>query len=275
MNWWKRFKMEKLLSEDEKNSFLTYLRLENELTTEHHSNNAMEFPAIQYDLKHTLTKTYTPSEEWIQWAGFYLMQSSNRYGISMKHHTIVEEFFSAGVKFAKEINPYSSQNIVCIADFPTIQLLSFALGAKEVCEPILNFDTLPHPLGISSATIALELLNQWKNHFETSMDRTIPLLLLDSNRLVQYTDTPSLIDNRSTAKLPTIESLKKKNIQTIVYATNSEVDVDDVHEDFCYYVNAGISLLWFNTQKDAEIREKHFVKRSTMFSKRTSFINKV
>lgn len=276
MNWWKRFKIGNQLSNEEKTLFLDYLKLDQSLPIEVHYDNATSFPSIQFDYKQLLMNHFIPSEEWIQWSGFYLMQASNRFGITTnKQYGIDQELYNIGVTFAKELQQYSHLSISCIVDLPTIQLLSFAMGAKEICEPIINFDTLPHPLGISSSSLVLELLYQWKNEFSSSISRNIPLLLLDSNRLVKYSDNPLQFDNRSTAKLPTIESLKQKQIECIVYVTESEIDLDDVHEDFCYYVNAGIAILWFNTQAELKIKEKQFVKRSTMFSKRTSFINKV
>lgn len=276
MNWWKRFKIGNQLSNEEKTLFLDYLKLDQSLPVDVHCDNATSFPSIQFDYKQTLINAYIPSEQSLQWAGFYLMQASNRFGITTnKQYEIDQELFNVGVTFAKELQQYSHLSIICIVDLPTIQLLSFAMGAKEICEPIINFDTLPHPFGISSSSLALELLYQWKNEFNSKNNRDIPLLLLDSNRLVNYSDNPLQFDNRSTAKLPTIESLKLKKIESIFYVTDSEMDLDDVHEDFCYYVNAGISILWFNTQAELKIKEKQFVKRSTMFSKRTSFINKV
>lgn len=276
MNWWKSFKIEKQFSEKEKIAFLNYLRLENELPIELHTNNALEFPAIQFETKNTLTKAFLPSEELIHWSNYYLMQTSNRFKINVSNpHIIDSQFFNLGVLFADIIEKSEIHNTVCIADFPTEQLLSFAVGAKNVFEPILGFDSLPHPLGITSSTTILEMLYQWKKEFKTEHTQKLPLLLLDSNRLVHYTDNPAQFDNRSTAKLPTIESLKQRNILTIIYITNSDNDIDDVHEDFCFYVNAGISLKWFNTQNNNGIIEKEYIKRSTMFSKRISFINKV
>lgn len=276
MNWWKNFKIEKQLSEEEKIAFLNYLRLDNELPIELHTNTAVEFPAIQFDRKNTLTRAFLPSDEWIHWSNYYLMQTSNRFGIDeTKHHLIDSQFYNYGVNFAQIVENRKIHNTVCIVDFPVEQLFAFALGAKNVFEPILGFDSLPHPFGITTATTVLEMLNQWKEEFKTEFTQKLPMIVLDSHRLVSYTDNPSLFDNRSTAKLPTIESLKKRNILTVIYATNSDNDIDDVHEDFCYYVNAGISLLWFNTQNNKGITEKEFVKRSTMFSKRISFINKV
>jgi len=276
MNWWKSFKMEKQFSDEEKIAFLNYLRLDKELPIELHLNNAVEFPAIQFDTKNILTKAFLPSEEWLQWSNYYLMQTSNRFEINISnHHHIDSQFYNYGEKFAQIVEKSEIHNTVCIADFPTEQLLAFAVGAKNVFEPILGFDSLPHALGITSSTTILEMLYQWKEEFKTEHTQKLPLLLLDANRLVHYTDNPTQFDNRSTAKLPTIESLKQRNILTIIYVTNNDNDIDDVHEDFCFYVNAGISLLWFNTQNNKGIIEKEYIKRSTMFSKRISFINKV
>jgi hypothetical protein len=277
MNWWKTFKQSPQLSEEEILSFLSYLRLEDSLPAETPSTKlSIEFPSIQHSTSSQLVHSYLPSEQYIQWANWYLVQSSNRFDVTnAPEFAINEHAFQSGKRFAQEMSAFSQGSVFCIADFPTEQILSFAFGAMEICEPILGFDSIPHPLGITDARKLCAMLFQWKNRWIQSQSPRLPLLLIDSNRLIEYHDAPDLFDNRTTAKLPTIESLKLRNIDTIIYATNSNIDIDDVHEDFCYYSNAGITLRWFNSENNDGIVEKKFQKRSTMFSKRISFINKL
>ena len=277
MNWWKTFKQSSQLNEEEIQSFLSYLRLNNLLTVETLTNNlSFEFPSIVHSTSTHLFNSYLPSEQHIQWANWYMVQASNRFDVTnAPESTINEHAFQSGKRFAKEVSSFLQESLFCIADFPSEQILSFALGAMAICEPILGFDSLPHPLGITNSQQLVSMMYQWKHRWIQSQTPRIPLLLLDANRLIAYQDAPEVFDNRTTAKLPTIESLKQRNIQTIIYATMGDIDIDDVHEDFCYYSNAGITLRWFNSENNEGIVEKKFQKRSTMFSKRISFINKL
>lgn len=275
MNWWKTFKQSSQLSEEEILSFLTYLRLDEQLSIEEHPSIPNEFPQIKHQVSCELIQSYIPSEDHIQWANWYLIQSCNRFDLIDSSFEIHEKSFQSGKRFAQEVSTFLQGSIFCIADFPTEQILSFSLGAMEFCEPILGFDSLPHQLGVTNSQLLVSMMYQWKHRWKQSLIPRIPLLLLDANRLIAYQDAPEAFDNRTTAKLPTIESLIQRNIQTIIYATVGDIDIDDVHEDFCYYNNVGISLRWFNSENTENIVEKTFQKRSTMFSKRISFINKL
>jgi len=276
MNWWQQYKQTSQLKAEESISFLQYLRLDLNLPIEIHQKESRSFPSIIGDKKKDLFLELLPSDENIQWSNFYLLQTADRISTNTSEiFEIHQESFDSGIRFSDELVNLNTQNVFCIADLPTNQILSFGIGASKVCEPLFGFDSLPHQLGVCPSELLLSMIFQWKNEFQQQPYFRIPLLLLDSNRLTKYEDSAIEFDNRTTAKLPTIPSLQQKNINTIVYVCSTETDLDDVHEDFCYYSNASFKMNWYNANSNDGIVEKVFQKRSTIFSKRISFANKI
>jgi hypothetical protein len=70
------------------------------------------------------------------------------------------------------------------------------------------------------------------------------LLVLDRQRLSAYTQEASEFDNRHTAKLPTAQAIKQLGYKRVLYVapTGTDLDLDDLNDDFVLYALAGLSV---------------------------------
>jgi hypothetical protein len=68
-----------------------------------------------------------------------------------------------------------------------------------------------------------------------------PMFVLDRARLKPYTDDAKQFDNRYTARVPSMTQLSKLGITNVLYVTPSdtELDTDDLNDDFVYTVQHG------------------------------------
>jgi hypothetical protein len=70
-------------------------------------------------------------------------------------------------------------------------------------------------------------------------------MLLDSNRLTDYTNQDSQFDNRYLAKLPPVDQLKQRGNQQIIYLVQDESqqqELDDLNDDLVEWEKNGINV---------------------------------
>ena len=139
-----------------------------------------------------------------------------------------------------------------IADLPGPEAVAFGAAMAGWTDVIPSFENWPHPHGVvrSHDTLAALLyyaasLQEQKKQLPESAPG---LLLLDSQRLVAYTDADDKFDNRYVATLPSATALQQRGVKNIMYIVpnrEQKDESDDLNDDFVAYKNAKLKVVLF------------------------------
>jgi len=139
------------------------------------------------------------------------------------------------------------KGVAVVVDLPGAESVAFAAGAANVFDPVFAVDNWPHPRGVVPAHQTLAAAAYYQPLFAkaaTSRDSTSPaMFVLDRSRLAAYADETNQFDNRHLARLPPAAKLKELGIRRILYVApvaSSDVELDDLNDDFVHDAAAGI-----------------------------------
>ena len=165
-----------------------------------------------------------------------------------------------GVAFAVAELVDASENpekTMIIVDMPGAMAVAAAAGASTMSEPVFWLDNWPHPRGVVASQEPLAATLYYAAEFEQSrpVREALPthstIVVLDSNRLVPYTDATSQFDNRYMAELPSGEVLEQYGVDKVVYLTAAAVteEADDLNEIFVEYNKRGMEVALLNCEQ--------------------------
>jgi hypothetical protein len=126
---------------------------------------------------------------------------------------------------------------------------SVALGAalSDIAYLVPAFDNWPHPLGVVRSHETVSALLFYAREVEqkkAQLPANAPaVMLLDNQRLNAYRDEDTQFDNRYLAKLPPVDQLKQRGVNSLLYLVNDESqrqELDDINDDFVEYQKNGI-----------------------------------
>jgi hypothetical protein len=143
----------------------------------------------------------------------------------------------------------SGADVAFIIDLPGPAAVACAATMALQFDPVFLFDNWPHPRGVVPAHLTLAAaLSQQPLFAAAKASRPLhapPMFVLDRERLNPYYDEESQFDNRSLARLPSLEALQRLNIRQVIYVTPSSsptIEADDVNDDLVSYAAGGLSV---------------------------------
>lgn len=152
-----------------------------------------------------------------------------------------------------------------VLDLPGPESVAAAVGLAREFTPVFLFDNWPHPLGVVPSHLAMAAAIYHRPDFLAAERKrrpsAPPVFVLDSQRLLPYSDASDRFDNRYFSRLPTAATLQKLGIQRVLYVTalKGGEEQDDLNADFVDYDKANIdvktiSLYEFETITEPEPR---------------------
>ncbi len=139
--------------------------------------------------------------------------------------------------------------VALVVDLAGPDSVVFAQALSTLFDPVFLFDNWPHPRGVVPAhlTLAAALASapELARHKAARPTEAPPAFVLDRNRLAPYTDEATEFDNRSLARLPTVEMLKAAGVSRVYYLTPPgavPIEKDDVVDDLVAFAARGISV---------------------------------
>jgi hypothetical protein len=161
------------------------------------------------------------------------------------------EAYGRGQAIAQDflLNAQNPNETALVVDLPGKMSVAFGAGIAAVARLISTFDNYPHPLGVTPSHETLAAMLYYAGEIDDKQ-RTLaanapPVLLLDSNRLANYTDSDSQFDNRYIAKIPSAEKLKERGVKSLIYITpdrSRTEELDDLNEEFVAYKESGLNV---------------------------------
>ncbi len=169
------------------------------------------------------------------------------------HTASMGRAYAAGRALA-EILAAVPLGLAIVVDLPGEDAVAFAAGAASRFEPIFLFDNWPHPYGVVPSHKPLAAALYYQPRFlraKAQRKADAPaLFVLDRRRLTPYTDSPTLFDNRWTAKLPPVDKLSGFGVTKAFYVAPTAGDLpelDDVNDDFYAYESKFVALRYVAT----------------------------
>jgi hypothetical protein len=136
-----------------------------------------------------------------------------------------------------------------ISDLPGPSSVALGAAMADTAHLIPVFDNWPHPLGVVRSHETLGAMIYYAHEIEEKRaklpDNAPAIMLLDNQRLANYTDQDSQFDNRYQAKLPPIDQLKGRGIQQVIYLVPDQAqaqELDDINEDLVEYQKNGLEV---------------------------------
>jgi hypothetical protein len=180
------------------------------------------------------------------------------------HTPAMDEAYARGVALRDLMaRPEAPAGVALIADLPGPESVALAAGLADRFAPVFTFDNWPHPLGVVPSHLVLGAAAYYLPVFEAGAYRrpaqSMPVFVLDANRLAPYRDQAEQFDNRYVAPVPSAEALTRLGIKRLLYLRpdgNSLTELDDLNADFVAWQQAGIevravALSDFTAQQDA------------------------
>jgi hypothetical protein len=140
-------------------------------------------------------------------------------------------------------------DVAVIIDLPGPNAVACATAMAGHFDPVFLFDNWPHPRGVVPAHLTLAAaLSQQPLLAAAKQSRPTgapPMFVLDRNRLNPYLDEQQQFDNRSLARLPSVEALQRLGIRKVFYVTelvDTTIDADDVNDDLVAYQAGGLTV---------------------------------
>ena len=202
-----------------------------------------------------LISIYQPRSS--QWKPFFvpsLIQSLSQPSLNsqtrMVNTAAMRESYqrAEGLRNLISQSPGANQTLI-IADLPGPASIAVGAALAGVAELVPVFDNWPHPLGVVRSHETLGSMIYYAHEIEekrSKLGENAPaMLLLDSNRLTNYTDEDSQFDNRYLAKAPPADQLKQRGVQNVIYLVKDQTqqqELDDVNEDFVEWQKQGINV---------------------------------
>lgn len=156
-----------------------------------------------------------------------------------------------GVRLAQGLEQAGggTAGLAIILDLPGPATVAAGAGLAKVTDPVPTFDNLPHPQGVVPSQDTLATAVAWASTYaHAQMIRSLeapPCFLLEGNRLAPYTNDSGRFDNRSRARLPSVDAFKRLGVTHILYVRERAGDVaerDDLNELFLALAEAGINV---------------------------------
>jgi hypothetical protein len=145
-------------------------------------------------------------------------------------------------------SPDANQTLI-ISDMPGPSSVAAGAAMAESAQLVPIFDNWPHPLGVVRSHETLAAMIYYAREIEEKRsklpDNAPAMILLDRNRLTQYTDRDDQFDNRYLAKLPPAGELKQRGIQQVIYLVkdqNQTQELDDINDDLVEWQKSGINV---------------------------------
>lgn len=134
-----------------------------------------------------------------------------------------------------------------VSDLPGPSSVAVGAALADTAQLIPVFDNWPHPMGVVRSHETLGAMIYYAHEIEEKRsklsDNAPAMMLLDSQRLANYTDQDSQFDNRYLAKLPPADQLKQRGIQQVIYLVPDQAqaqELDDINEDLVEWQKNGI-----------------------------------
>jgi hypothetical protein len=145
--------------------------------------------------------------------------------------------------------PDAPKDLALIIDLPGPLAVALAAAMATRFCPVFTFDNWPHPLGVVPSHLTLGACLYYLPVFiEARMSRpqpSLPMFVLDANRLAPYRDQAGQFDNRYVAPVPSAGSLRAAGVKRVLYIRpddRSLTELDDLNGDFVAWQQAGIDV---------------------------------
>ncbi len=145
--------------------------------------------------------------------------------------------------------PDAPRDLALIIDLPGPSAVALAAALATRFCPVFTFDNWPHPLGVVPSHLTLGACLYYLPVFiEARMSRpqpSLPMFVLDANRLAPYRDQAGQFDNRYVAPVPSAGSLQAAGVKRVLYIRpddRSLTELDDLNGDFVAWQQAGIEV---------------------------------
>jgi hypothetical protein len=131
-----------------------------------------------------------------------------------------------------------AKGVALVVDLPGPEAVAFAAGLLPRFDPIFLFDNWPHPRGVVSSHLTIGAALYYAARFQ-DVPRTptaLPAFVLDSNRLLPYTDNARQFDNRYLARLPSSDALRALGVAHLLYVRPDSAtmrELDDLNDYLC------------------------------------------
>lgn len=136
-----------------------------------------------------------------------------------------------------------------ISDLPGPSSIALGAAMADTAQLVPVFDNWPHPLGVVRSHETLGAMIYYAHEIEEKRaklpDNAPAIMLLDNQRLANYTDQDSQFDNRYQAKLPPADQLKQRGIQQVIYLVPDQTqtqELDDINEDMVEWQKNGLNV---------------------------------
>ncbi|MBI5534856.1 MAG: hypothetical protein HY898_19170 [Deltaproteobacteria bacterium] len=134
----------------------------------------------------------------------------------------------------------TQKDMAIILDLPGCEAVAAAAGLAQRFEPVFVFDNWPHPAGVVPSHLVLGAALFFRPYLmraaKVRASDSPPVFVLDSNRLLPYTDNASQFDNRYVARIPSWPKLRELGFRRVMYVRpdgEHMLELDDLNDDFC------------------------------------------
>jgi hypothetical protein len=145
-------------------------------------------------------------------------------------------------------SPDANQTLI-IADLPGPAAIAAGAAMADTAELVPVFDNWPHPLGVVRSHETLGSMIYYAREIEEKRakrgESAPAMLLLDSNRLANYTDQDLQFDNRYLAQTPPADQIKQRGIRNVIYLVRDQTrteELDDLNDRFVEWQNQGLNV---------------------------------
>ncbi len=141
----------------------------------------------------------------------------------------------------------ASRDLAVILDLPGPQSVAAAAGLAGFADVVMTMDNVPHRRGVVKSHETLGALLYWRPRLmkrPTDVDRPV-VFALEGDRLAPYANQQDVFDNRSTARLPSVEAFTKLGVKKVLYVrpeSGKTVEQDDLVDLFVGLEKAGVDV---------------------------------
>lgn len=156
--------------------------------------------------------------------------------------------YDRGVTLAESLKGLgASRDLAVILDLPGPQSVAAAAGLADFAPVVMTMDNIPHLRGVVSSHETLGALLYWRPRLmkrPAEPDRPV-VFVLEGARLAPYANQQDVFDNRSTARLPSVEAFAKLGVKKVLYVrpeAGKTVEQDDLVDLFVGLEKAGVDV---------------------------------
>lgn len=146
-----------------------------------------------------------------------------------------------------EAGPWA--DLAIVLDLPGPQGIAAAAALSDLFDPVFLFDNLPHPAAVVPVDETLAAAIYWRPSLLYAKPRRTsdapPVFVLEGLRLAAYANEVDRFDNRSVARLPTTQQLRKLGVRRLLYVRPSAGTVaeqDDLNDLLVAYNDDGLPV---------------------------------